>query len=374
MSAPHNDTENPSLNSLIDKEEFSLQYVRLDDAIRMIKELGKGSNPKIFDNLSSTICWIAENNYNIKYLLHLLDDFLVVVPPGEDASKVMQVFLSIFQKLGMPLAVHKIDGPTTCLEYLGICLDLFKMEARLPDVKVKRICGIVVEFSKKKKCSKRELLSLLGHMNFACRVIRPGRSFISHLIKLSTCAKELHHYVTLNAAIRSDLGMWSIFLSSWNGVSFFMDDNITKAADMHLFTDATPSAFGGILGNSWFQGYFPSAILEEDPSMALFELYPIVMACVLWGHSWSRKRILFHCDNLSTVDIISKGRSKVPSIMKLMRRVTFHSATHNYVVHAVHIEGKRNNVADSLSRWQMDRFRALAPTRQPAAYPVPTRS
>ena len=40
MSAPYEDPDNPSLNELIDKEEFSLQYVSIDDAINIIKRLG----------------------------------------------------------------------------------------------------------------------------------------------------------------------------------------------------------------------------------------------------------------------------------------------------------------------------------------------
>jgi hypothetical protein len=43
MSAPHNNPSHPSLNSLIDKETHSLQYVKIDDAIRIIKSLGPGS-------------------------------------------------------------------------------------------------------------------------------------------------------------------------------------------------------------------------------------------------------------------------------------------------------------------------------------------
>lgn len=103
--------------------------------------------------------------------------------------------------------------------------------------------------------------------------------------------------------------------------------------------------------------------------MAFFELYPIVMACVLWGHNWNRKRILFHCDNMSTVDIISKGRSKVKSIMKLMRKLTFHAATHHFIIHAQHIPGINNNIADSLSRYQMQKFRIIAPDAEEMSVP-----
>jgi hypothetical protein len=43
----------------------------------------------------------------------------------------------------------------------------------------------------------RELLQLLRHLNFASRVIVPGRSFVSYLIDLSTKVKELHYYDNL---------------------------------------------------------------------------------------------------------------------------------------------------------------------------------
>lgn len=405
LSAPHQDENNPSINSLIDKDTCSLQYVTIDDAIKLIKNagynawlmktditdafkqipmkpelwpyhgvmwegkyyffvrlvFGSRSSPKIFDNLSKAVCWIAKNNYGIQNLLHLLDDFLAIEPSHVNAKNTMDKLLAVFHKLNIPLGVHKTVGPCTMLEYLGVYLDTTSMEARLPEEKIARIKSIIDSFASRKSCTKRELLSLLGHMNFASRVVQPGRSFVSHMISLSTSVRELYYHVKLTQDCRSDLSMWSLFLSEWNGVSFFINDHITLAADIHLFTDATPVSFGVFFMNKWFQGYFPQELLYKDTSMALFELYPIVMACVLWGHNWSRRRILFHCDNLATVEIISKGRSKVKSIMKLMRRLTFHTAINNFVVHAIHIAGVDNNIADAISRYQMRRFRTLAP-------------
>lgn len=404
LSAPHEDPENPSLNELINKEEFSLQYVSIDHAIRTIKKLGVNcwlmktditdafkvmplapelwpyhgikwndkyyffnrlvfgcrSSPKIFDTLSQAICWIATNNYYIENILHLLDDFLVIVPEEVKAHETMCTFLNIFESLGVPLSSKKTEGPCHVIEYLGIFLDSIKMEARLPRDKIVRIQQIIESFSMRNSCTKKELLSLLGHLNFACRVILPGRSFMSHLIKLSTTVKKLHHHVHLKSC-RPDLAMWSSFLEGWNGVSFFINDDITNAADISLFTDATLTSFGGIYVNQWFQGDFPWELSNEQTSMAFYELYPIVIACVLWGHNWSRKRILFNCDNLATVEIVRKGRSKIPSIMKLMRTLTYHSALNNFVIHAQHIPGINNCIADSISRYQMRKFRALAP-------------
>ena len=327
---------------------------------------GSRSSPKLFDTLSTAVCWIAKNNYSIDNILHLLDDFLVIEPTCVNAKVTMARFLSVFGNLNIPLGAHKTVGPVFVLEYLGIYLDSVLMQARLPSEKIDRIKSIIDSFASRKSCTKRELLSLLGHMNFASRVVRPGRSFVSHLLSLASSVHELYYHVKLSEACRSDLSMWSTFLSSWNGVSFFLNDDITLAADMHLFTDATPLSFGGFFQNQWFQGYFPPELASDGTSMALCELYPIVMACILWGHTWSRKRILFHCDNLGTAEIITKGRSKIKTIMTLMRKLTYHSAMNNYVIH---IAGVHNNIADALSRFQMQKFRALAP--HAALLPVP---
>ena len=43
LSAPHENESHPSLNELINKEDFSLTYVTIDSAIRIIKTLGKGA-------------------------------------------------------------------------------------------------------------------------------------------------------------------------------------------------------------------------------------------------------------------------------------------------------------------------------------------
>lgn len=41
LSAPHNNDAHPSINDLIDKDECSLSYVSIDDAIKCIKKFGK---------------------------------------------------------------------------------------------------------------------------------------------------------------------------------------------------------------------------------------------------------------------------------------------------------------------------------------------
>lgn len=250
------------------------------------------------------------------------------------------------------------------------------MEARLPLDKVKRILQFTESLLGKSHCSKLQLLQLLGHFNFASRVILPGRSFVSYLIHLSTTVKELHEFVCLDKHCREDLYMWHHFLKEWNGVSLFYDSVASLSSDMELYTDASLIGFGAIFKSQWFCSDWPEnipSVKEGDLSMAFRELYPIVAAAILWGKQWSTKRIIFVCDNQSAVYILQKGRSKCLAIMKLMCTLTWTAAVYNFHFTARHLYGKRNQTADSLSRLSLQRFRQLAPKadKEPQICPQP---
>ena len=421
LSSPHDDPQNSSINDLIDKESCRLSYVKIDDAIKAIQHYGRNallckvdisnafkimpikgnqwpyfcvkwenkyyvyvrlvfgcrSSPKIFDTLSQALCWIASNNYGIETIFHLLDDFLTVDKPDNCiGERTMALLTLIFGCLRIPLAQHKCTGPTVCLEYLGIILDSKNMEARLPLDKVQRIVMFIEGLLGETRCTKLKLLQLLGHLNFASRVILPGRAFVSYLIQLSTTVKGLYEVVSLDNQCREDLLMWYNFLQEWNGVSLFYDLVSITSLDMELFTDASLIGFGGIFKTQWFCSVWPECIPsvdDDDLSMAFRELYPIVAAALIWGKQWTGKRIVFVCDNQSSVYILQRGRSRCLPIMKLMRTLTWTAARNNFHFVSRHLSGERNKIADSLSRLLFQRFRVLAPhaDKEPQICPAP---
>jgi hypothetical protein len=419
LSSPHNQGV-PSINDLIDKDRCSLSYVKLDDAIKEIVHLGPGtlmckvdirsafklipitpsqyhlfcikwrgqyyyytrlafgcrSSPIIFDQLSQAICYIAQTNYSIDIMFHLLDDFLTLDPPHSCADRTMALLTLIFNRLNIPMVTEKTAGPSTVLEYLGIILDSDNMQARLPENKLSRIVEFIDYFLARSTCTKRELLQLLGHMNFASRVILAGRSFVSYLITLSTTVKHLHYHVHITKACREDLLMWKKFLAQWNGVSMFQQTHLSAAADLEIYTDAASTVgHGGFNGGRWFSERWPldlPTITDNVISMAFRELYPIVVAAILWGPEWSTQRILFHCDNMATVAIIRKGCSKAPDVMKLMRQLTWCSALHNFSIYAEFVPGSINVIADALSRQQIAKFHTMCPAAQPTPCPCPS--
>jgi hypothetical protein len=216
---------------------------------------------------------------------------------------------------------------------------------------------------------------LIGHLVYASRVVVPGRTFVSHLIFLSTTVKRLFNTVQLNSECKLDIIMWSHFINGWNGVSLFLDDEPTNNADLHLFTDASGLGYAGVFGNRWFQGKWDNNfqfVTKTAANMALCELFPITICAMLWGNEWNRNKILFHCDNAATVHIINKGRSKCPRIMQLMRKLTLCAAMNNFSVVSVHVPGVYNQQSDFLSRFQNAKFRAIASSADAVPCSVPT--
>ena len=81
-------------------------------------------------------------------------------------------------RLGVPVAAHKRVGPATCLTCLGIEIDTVAFQLRLPQDKLLRLWDLLTEWGDSKVCERRELESLIGTLNHACKVVRPGRSFL----------------------------------------------------------------------------------------------------------------------------------------------------------------------------------------------------
>ncbi|KAI4804278.1 hypothetical protein KUCAC02_025911, partial [Chaenocephalus aceratus] len=118
--------------------------------------------------------------------------------------------------------------------------------------------------------------------------------------------------------------------------------------ERHLFSDLGERHLFSDLGERHlFSDLLNSQTLS--PSSALHELYPIIIAAILWGHEWSRKAILIHTDNSAVVEILNKGRSRSLAIMQFLRRLTLISAQHQFILKAAHIPGHENGIADSVS-------------------------
>ena len=326
-----------SINYPISKEDFSLNYITIDTAIEGILANGRGcflaktdvdsafrliplrprdyelfsmqwegkfyydkvlpfglrSAPYLFNQLSEAVEWLLLNHCGISFVCHILDDFLVIEPPSPTAphnlacQQSLSSMLLTFRNLGIPIAPHKTQGPSTTLEFMGIVLDSDRMEARLPPDKVQRLTSCFTEFKGRRSCTLKELQSLIGSLNFACKVIPPGRPFLQRMIQLTRNVSLPHHRIKLSQGFFKDLRMWEDFICNWNGAGFLMPSHWVTSDVLSLYTDASGSlGFGGIFQTHCFQGSWEPHQKLGQPgiSIAWQELFAFVVACHLWAN------------------------------------------------------------------------------------------
>ncbi len=328
---------------------------------------GLRSAPKLFTALADGLLWIM-GCHGVRESIHYLDDFLICGPPGSsECGAALASSLSLCRNLGFRIANNKVDGPSTCIPFLGIIIDTEAGVLSLPADKLHRLQREISAWASRKKCCKRQLLSLIGQLSDACRVVRPGRTFLRRMIDLSSVAKELHHRIRLNQAFRSDLSWWALFLERWNGVSLFT--SVVRgppAATLTSYASGTWGYGAFISTGEWFQLRWPQ--IWEGVHITVTELLPIVVACAIWGHLWRGKTVHCLCDNAAVVAILRSGTSKHPQAMHLMICLFF---TASYQVYLVPKHLPLNGAADSLSRGNLPSFFQQVPAarRHPTQIP-----
>ena len=290
-----------SLNDFISDDEASVHFNNFDSAVKTVGQLGHGawlsklniksafricpvcsadwhylgftfmnlffvdlclpmglrSSVNRFTRLSNTISWIMQANYGIMHSTDYLDDYLIAGPASSDKClKHMQAAIKLFADIGVPLAPEEVIGPRTSLTFLSIEIDMLHMPLRLPTMKFDELLGEIKHWSTKRKCTKREMLSLIGKLPFAAKVIPSGHTFLRHLIELSTTVSKLTLHITINLQARLDIQWWAKYLPTWNGRYKILDSSSTYAHDLQIYTNALGELGFGI----FFEGKWVSRV------------------------------------------------------------------------------------------------------------------
>ena len=389
-----------SINDGISQDLCSLTYASVDDAVQLIRNLGRDtlmvkldlkdayrivpvhpqdyhllgiawegatyvdralpfglrSAPKIFNAVADTIAWVF-HTCGIKHQLHYLDDYLFLgAPNSPEAAQALAIASELLKSLGIPVAVHKTEGPTTTLDFLGILIDTHNFQLRLPTDKLTRLQNSMQTWVHRRRCRRHELESFLGHLSHAATVVKQGRIFLRELFPLLSHTRNQYHFVHLNLCARADLLWWHVFLQEWNGSSFFL----SAPPSIEVTSDASGSFGCGALSSyGWFQVQWPDS--WQGISIAAKELVPVVIAAATWGRLWQRTCIRFRCDNMAVVSVLRSRTSRDRLLAHLLRCLTLYAATYRFDFVAEHIPGVHNSAADAISRNNLTLLSSLCP-------------
>ena len=161
-------------------------------------------------------------------------------------------------------------------------------------------------------------------------------------------------------------------MASWNGVCFWVYPGLSPPIDLEMASNSSGSfGFGAVFRTHWLYGKWPSAL--QSASIKYKELFPNVVAAHVWGLSWFKQVVLFHCDNESVVFILNSRTSRAPDVMHLLRLLLMAAAHHNFIFSAQHIAGSANKIRCHI----LCPLAGLSPpgtTGRPSAYRYPSSS
>ena len=404
-----------SVNDCIDREECTVTYSDFDEAVKLVVALGRNAfmgksdiksafrllpvNPADFDLLGmcfdgqfyfdrcmpmgcSVSCAVVERFSSFlqaccrriassQGILHYLDDFFFVGRAADECAHLMRCFRAMCDRFGIPIADEKTEGPVQVITYLGLEIDSTELQVRVPKEKLRVLLSMLDDFASKSKLTLRHLQSLTGSLNFVCKAIGPGRAFLRRLIDLTRGVHKAHHRIRISKGAKADLLAWREFLLHFNGTVCFGDSVWRRNDFFQFYTDAAGSiGFGIYFESRWAQARWPEEVLDAHYSIGFLELFPIVVGVAMWGKRISGRKVVFWSDNRAVVAVINKQSSTCSHIMGLIRRLLVVLCLRwNIHLKAKYVPGVDNEIADSLSRFQMERFRRLAPDAELAGTP-----
>ena len=119
---------------------------------------GLWSAPKLFTAVADGLAW-ATLSRGIPVLLHYLDNFFFRSPPDSAATAVaLRIAVPLCIELGLPTVPSKVEGPATCINFLGIEIDSVSQELRLLVPKLTQLVCTLYLWAKWLSATKRDQL------------------------------------------------------------------------------------------------------------------------------------------------------------------------------------------------------------------------
>ena len=237
----------------------------------------------MFSAVADALQWILHKK-GIEKGLHYLDDFILVAGSHHKAVHQKKIILKSFEELKVPIEQSKLEGPSTCLSFLGIEIDTESMQLRLPSSKLSYLKVMLAECIQLcRSMTKKNLQRLMGVLQFATKVVRPGRPFLRRLYALQEVGNHPDHFVRLNQAARADIMWWYVFTERWNGISMLWDLGMCQV-QLQVYSDASGSwGCAAVQDHHWLQLKWTPKF--QHLSIAIKELIPVVLAAATFGQA-----------------------------------------------------------------------------------------
>ena len=328
----------------IDPRDYSLLGLKLQEYfIDTCLPFGFRQGSAIFQRLSDAVRhFMGQKGFQVT---NYIDDVIGHATVSQ-AGPSFQFLNALLTELGFALCNKKMVPPTTKCTCLGIDINTETFEASIPKEKLEKILKICFQWKDRVSCKKRELQSLLGSLLYVSKCVHSSRPFLNRMLDLLRASNK-QESINLNVEFKRDLNWFCEFLPDFNGSAFFKHDHI----DGEIELDACLEGLGAIYNNHIYAIPIPKGYMHMG--IVHLEMLNILVALRVWAKQWATKTISVKCDNQAVVTILQSGKTRDPLLAAICRNISMETAKADIRLRTIHIPGKVNIIADSLSRFHI---------------------
>ncbi|VDI82590.1 Hypothetical predicted protein [Mytilus galloprovincialis] len=197
-----------------------------------------------------------------------------------NCNRGLHLLIRTLRELGYNINWSKVEGPAQRITFLGIIIDTRELTLTMPPEKQSDFYNLLLSFQKRKRASIKQIQSLCGKLNWACQMVKGGRTFLRRLINSISSAQNRNDKVLLNSEFKADISWWLNFMSVFNGTVKFIDFKPITS----LQTDASSLGGGGYYNGDYFYVNwaidFPAFRKEH---INIKETLAVVLSVLRWG-------------------------------------------------------------------------------------------
>ncbi|XP_061590737.1 uncharacterized protein LOC133456285 [Cololabis saira] len=287
-------------------------------------------------------------------ILPYLDDWLICAPSLQEAELMTSRVLTHIEALGMSVNWEKsLLRPTQQTTFIGLSLDSVSMQARLTAERAQRIQDLLRSFRLGMRLPVHAWLRLLGMLSAASAVTPLG---LLHLRPLQMWFNSLQMDPRLHRWVKVKVThQCLIHLHRWQDSTFLLHGvplgSVPSRREV-VTTDASPQGWGAVWQKRSVQGVWGP--LWRGRHINVLELRTVYLALRHFLPFLRGKHVLVRTDNTSTVFHVNhQGGTRSLDSLNEARRLWMWAHPQLASLRAMHLPGRANVVADSLSRRQL---------------------
>ena len=276
-----------------------------------------------------------------------VDDFIGIEANYDLAYRAFNRMIELCKELCFDLSPNKSVPPTKSSVWLGFAIDIEHMTLSIPDVKLQAVLKECERWLVRDRTTRKALQQLAGRLVHISLCIKPGRKFISRILR-ALSASHPHKTTEVDDDLRRDVRWFHEYAAVSNGVCMLPPAAPTPFV---IECDSCLTGGGAFSQTHYYAEQYPTAYTRALPAIHALEAANLVEAIYsLTFNTPPGATVHINTDNMASATSLETGRCSDAQLGMCARELWLKAAINNFTIVISHKPGKELILADALSR------------------------